>query len=69
MPFETRIQELSRELENCHDDARTVEILTELQKVIHEQIEQIRGKAISLGLIHPTGTRSFRISPKSKRPL
>jgi len=55
MPFETRIRELSRELENCDDDARTMEILGELQQAIHERIEQIRGEMNTLHLIRTAG--------------
>jgi len=40
-----------------------LEILTELQQAIHEQMEQIRAEADGLHLIHPTGTRNFRSSP------
>jgi len=63
MPFDTRIWELCWELENCYDDTRTIVILTELQELIHERVEQIRGEADGLDLIHPTGARRFRGSP------
>jgi hypothetical protein len=51
MPFESRIQILSSELEHCEDDSRVMEILRELQDAIHERIEQIRTKVNGLPLI------------------
>ena len=66
MLFETRIRNLRWELESCDDDARAIEILKELQKVIHEQIEQIHHEVNNLrGLIRP-GTRSSEVHRRNK---
>jgi hypothetical protein len=51
MPFEFRIRELSEQLANCKDDALTLELAKELQQVLHERFEQLRGTARSLPLL------------------
>jgi hypothetical protein len=51
MPFGLRIRELSEQLSNCRDDARSLKLAKELQTVLHERIEQLREKAAGLPLV------------------
>jgi hypothetical protein len=50
VPFEARIRELSEELANCTDTERALKIAEELQVLIHERIEQLRGNVSGLPL-------------------
>lgn len=51
MPFESRIRELSEALETCRDDAEALELAQELHAILHERIEQLRGKVAGLPLL------------------
>jgi hypothetical protein len=67
MLFETRIRNLCWELESSDDDARAIEILKELQKVIHEQIEQINHEVNGLRRLIRPGTRSSEVHRRNKQ--
>jgi hypothetical protein len=51
VPFESRIRELSEQLANCKDDTRALELAQELQRLLHERVEQLRTEASSLPLL------------------
>jgi hypothetical protein len=51
MPFEARISELSDKLAKCKDDAEALKLTQELQRVLHERIEQLRTKASGMALL------------------
>jgi hypothetical protein len=51
MPFEHRIQELSKQLADCHDDAQSLKLAQELQTLLHERIEQLRSQTEGLPLL------------------
>jgi hypothetical protein len=51
MPFESRIQELSRQLELCRNDGEALKLAQELQAILHERIEQLRDKTKNLPLL------------------
>jgi hypothetical protein len=56
MPFGLRIQELSKQLPECHDEAEAFKSAQELHAVLHEQIEQMRAKVVGLPLVRrPAG--------------
>lgn len=55
MPFETRIRELSEQLGNCRDDVTALKLAQELQAVLHERIEQLRGAVRGLSLLTRQG--------------
>jgi hypothetical protein len=44
MPFDARIRELCNQLADCRDDAVSLSLAQELQIVLHERIEQLRGE-------------------------
>jgi hypothetical protein len=51
MPFESRIRELSRQLEICRNDEHALQLAQELQAILHERIEQLRDKTKNLPLL------------------
>ena len=51
MPFEHRIRVLCEQLANCSDDATALNLIHELQAVLHERIEQLREKTAALPLL------------------
>jgi hypothetical protein len=54
MPFDSRIRELSQQLELCRNDEKALQLAQELHAVLHERIEQLRDKVKSLPLLtHP----------------
>jgi hypothetical protein len=55
MPFSAKIQELSKQLEECKDDAEASRLAHELHSLIHDQIQLVRQK-IALG--YPIKPRS-----------
>jgi hypothetical protein len=58
VPFDKRIKQLSEQLANCQDEQESLELVRELQAVLHEMVEQLRTKASGLPLLnkHPTKT-------------
>jgi hypothetical protein len=44
VPFESRVRELSLQLEHCPDDDKALRLAQELQAILHERIEQLRDK-------------------------
>jgi hypothetical protein len=61
MPFEARIRELSDQLANCRDDATALSLAQELQAVMHERIEQLRGEVASCHSLGYNNSYSIRI--------
>jgi len=51
MPFELRIRELSEQLASCKDDALALELAQELQRLLHERVEQLRTQTSGLKLL------------------
>lgn len=60
MPFEHRIRELCEQLADCRDDAAALRLAQELQALLHERIEQLRGHVSSLPLLKQTCARRLR---------
>lgn len=51
MPFDSRIRELSEQLANCKDDTRALVLAQELQRLLHESVEELRTQTSSLPLL------------------
>jgi hypothetical protein len=52
MPFDARIRQLCTRLAECKDDVLSLKLAQELQVLLHERIEQIRGEVTGLPLLN-----------------
>jgi len=68
MPFEARIRDLSEQLANCRDEVKSLELVHELQTVLHEHVEQLRRQTNALRLLYPKHEKS-KDTPKSDEPF
>ena len=56
-PFEVRIRELSEQLANSRDDANSLQLVQEMQALLHERMEQLRRNTAGLSLLTNRGTK------------
>jgi hypothetical protein len=50
-PFGLRIRELSEQLANSRDDAQSLQLVQEMQALLHERIEQLRSNTAGFSLL------------------
>ena len=50
-PFELRIRELSEQLANSRDDAQSLQLVQDMQALLHERMEQLLSKTAGLSLL------------------